>query len=122
MTIQERLAEIRELLNSGVSYEVKRQIVELLVDRVTVTTIGEGRDRHIEAEIVFSIDRNALRSSHTDIIEKASNSELKLPPIRLKQVVIHGLSAWNSGDTIPDQVLRMPSGSTVRRVGDQTTF
>jgi len=65
-TIEDRLADIRAILDNGLTYEVKRQIVELLVDKVKVTTVGEGRDRRIEAEIVFAIDRNALRSNHTD--------------------------------------------------------
>jgi len=92
-TIEERLDEIRGLLNSGLCYQVKRQIIELLVDRVTVTTIGEGRDRRIEAEVVFAIDRNALHSVHRDISEEATSSEPKLPPIELKRVMIHELRA-----------------------------
>jgi site-specific DNA recombinase len=93
VTIEDRLAEIRGLLDSGVSYEVKRQIVELLVSQVKVTTIGEGRDRHIDAEVVFAIDRNALCSGHTDISVTKTSSKGKLPPIVLKMVTIHGLSA-----------------------------
>jgi len=92
-TIEERLDEIRDLLNSGLCYQVKRQIIELLVDRVTVTTIGEGRERRIEAEVVFAIDRNALHSVHRDISEEATSSKPKLPPIELQRVMIHGLRA-----------------------------
>ena len=65
-TIEDRLADIRAILDGGLTYEVKRQIVELLVSRVQVTTVGEGRDRHIEAAVVFAIDRNALHSDYTD--------------------------------------------------------
>ena len=66
-TIEDRLGEIRSILDGGLSYEVKRQIVELLVTQVKVTTAGEGADRHIDAEVTFAFDRDALCSDYTDM-------------------------------------------------------
>jgi len=66
-TIEDRLGEIRSiLLDGGLSYEVKRQIVELLVTQVKVTTVGGGTNRHIDAEVTFAFDQNALCSDYTD--------------------------------------------------------
>ncbi len=65
-TIEDRLGEIRSILDGGLTYQVKRQIVELLVTQVKVTTVGEGTSRHIDAEVTFAFDQNALCSGYTN--------------------------------------------------------
>jgi len=66
-TIEDRLGEIRSILDGGLSYHVKRRIEEFLVTQVKVTTVGDGSNGHIDAEVTFAFDQNALCSDYLDI-------------------------------------------------------
>lgn len=50
--LEARLAELRPLLAGELGFAARRRIVSELVDRITVTTIGEGSGRwHLSAEV-----------------------------------------------------------------------
>jgi len=80
-TIEERLDEMRDLLNSGVSYQVRRQIVELLVDRVMVTMIGRGASVVLNLRSSSrSIEIRYIVSMETRVQALSYPLERELPP------------------------------------------
>ncbi len=71
---QVTIADIWSILGTGLSYQVRRQIIELLVSQVKLTTIGEGSRRTMDAEVTFAIDPDAVCLSYTDTLAATPTS------------------------------------------------
>lgn len=66
-TVQDVLTNLRSVMNNGLTWEVKRQIVELLVVEVKANTVGERRDKQLEVQVTFAFNRNASTANYTPI-------------------------------------------------------
>ena len=76
-SVEALLDRLREKLNAGVSWELKRQLVEVLVDGITVDTIESGARR----EAVITVRYKFVSSVDTCTDRRACNKrDLSLRP------------------------------------------
>jgi site-specific DNA recombinase len=64
-TVHDVLTDLRSVMNNGLTWEVKRQIVELLVLEVRANTVGQGQDKQLEVQVTFAFDRDAQTANYT---------------------------------------------------------
>jgi len=62
---EELLARLQEVLRNPILYEVKRQVVELLVWEVRIDTVIEGDKKRAQVTITFAFDKNSISANCT---------------------------------------------------------
>ncbi|MCL0092076.1 recombinase family protein [Dehalococcoidia bacterium] len=60
---EELLVRLQEVLRNPILWEVKRQVVELLVWEVRIDTVIEGNKKRAEVTITFAFDKNSISAN-----------------------------------------------------------
>ncbi len=58
------LTSLHEVIDSDLDWDIRRRVVETLVKDILITTVGEGRKKQAEVEVIYSFDSPAEVVEH----------------------------------------------------------
>jgi site-specific DNA recombinase len=83
-TVEMLLERLRTKLDQGISWELKRELAEVLIDGITVDTIGEGKQREavIKVRYRFSSPDKCMNSldKSASSVDTCRDTDSLLPP------------------------------------------